>query len=77
MAVSDPEGLATSAPRLGPHEALALVLGGGEDHGLLACFPGHIPESFRVLGVVREGDAAVLIDGAPVDPTGWDSFAAS
>jgi thiamine-monophosphate kinase len=77
VAVSDPEGLATSAPRLGPHEALALVLGGGEDHGLLACFPGHIPESFRVLGIVREGEGAVLIDGAPVDPTGWDSFASS
>lgn len=77
VAVSDPDGLATSVPRIGPHEALALVLGGGEDHGLLACFPGAVPESFRPLGVVREGAPAVLIDGAPVDPTGWDSFSAS
>ena len=77
VAISDEEGLSTSVPRLGPHEALALVLGGGEDHGLLACFPGAIPESFRVLGTVREGDPAVLIDGAPVDPAGWDSFSAS
>jgi thiamine-monophosphate kinase len=75
VAVTEAEGPATAAPRLGPHEALALVLGGGEDHGLLACFPGRVPESFRVLGVVRAGDPAVLIDGAPVDPAGWDSFA--
>ena len=75
VAISDADGLSTSAPRLGPHEALALVLSGGEDHGLLACFPGAVPESFRVLGVVGEGEPAVLIDGAPVDPTGWDSFA--
>ncbi|MBW4041967.1 MAG: thiamine-phosphate kinase [Acidobacteria bacterium] len=77
VAASAAEGLDSSAPRLGPHEALALVLGGGEDHGLLACFPGAVPEAFRVLGIVHEGDAAVLIDGAPVDPTGWDSFAHS
>jgi thiamine-monophosphate kinase len=75
VAISDAEGLDAAVPRLGPHEALALVLGGGEDHGLLACFPGSVPESFRPLGVVREGAPAVLIDGAPVDPSGWDSFA--
>jgi len=76
-AVSDPEGLATSIPPLGPGEALALVLGGGEDHGLLACFPGAVPSEFRVLGTVREGAPAVLLDGEPVDPSGWDSFTPS
>ncbi|GAA2752883.1 thiamine-phosphate kinase [Amnibacterium kyonggiense] len=65
------------APRPGRHEALALVLGGGEDHGLLATFPDEPPAGFLRLGVVREGLPAVLIDGAPVDPTGWDSFAPS
>jgi thiamine-monophosphate kinase len=75
--VTDPDGLVTSAPRIGPHEALALVLGGGEDHGLLATFPGEPPAGFLRLGTVREGAPAVLIDGAPVDPTGWDSFSVS
>lgn len=76
-AASDTGGLTTPLPRLGPHEALALVLGGGEDHGLLACFRGPVPEPFRTIGVVREGGPAVLIDGAEVDPSGWDSFSAS
>jgi thiamine-monophosphate kinase len=76
-AASDPEGLGASVPPLGPHEALALVLGGGEDHGLLACFPGEPPAGFRRLGTVREGAPVVLIGGEPVDPSGWDSFAPS
>lgn len=77
VAVSDPDGLGTGVLRLGPHEALGLVLGGGEDHGLLAAFPGDVPEGFGRLGRVLAGDAAVLLDGAPIDPRGWDSFAAS
>jgi thiamine-monophosphate kinase len=77
IAVADPEGLATAVPWLGPNEALRLVIGGGEDHGLLACFPGEPPEGFRRIGTVREGDGVVLIDGEPTDPSGWDSFAPS
>jgi thiamine-monophosphate kinase len=60
-------------------EALRLVLTGGEDHGLLACFPpGPLPEPFRPLGVVRAGQPAVLLDGRepPADRPGWDSFTA-
>lgn len=76
-AVSAASADATTASRLGPHEALALVLHGGEDHGLLACFPGAVPERFRPIGLVRAGTPAVLIDGAPVEASGWDSFAAS
>ena len=58
--------------------ALAAVLGGGEDHGLLACFPPDVrlPAGFRRLGAVRAGEAGLRLDGAPVDPVGWDSFAA-
>ena len=61
--------------------ALALVLAGGEDHGLLACFPDDaaLPSPFRVLGVVRAGDAALLVDGERprLDAAGWDSFTAA
>jgi thiamine-monophosphate kinase len=77
VTASDPAGLAAPLPALGPNEAFALVLGGGEDHGLLACFPGEVPAGFRVLGVVREGPAEVRIAGEGVTPSGWDSFAAS
>jgi thiamine-monophosphate kinase len=58
--------------------ALAAVLGGGEDHGLLACFPADVPlpVGFRRLGDVRSGEPAVLLDGDPLAAAGWDSFAA-
>lgn len=58
--------------------ALALVLAGGEDHGLLACFRGSVPAPFRVIGAVREGAPTVLVDGSapPVAEAGWDSFTA-
>ena len=65
-----------SAPPLSPEDALGLVLTGGEDHGLLACFRGEVPAGFRVLGRVRAGSSAVLLDGAlPPGSLGWDSFA--
>ena len=61
------------------------VLGGGEDHGLLATFPAGapIPPPFRVIGHVRDRadrdagvDASVLVDGRVphVGTTGWDHF---
>lgn len=42
---------------------------GGEDHGLLACFPNYqsVPEGFSVLGEVVEH-----IEGHPVILDGWD-----
>ena len=70
-------GSRVPGPALTQEEALALVLGGGEDHGLLACFPGEPPTAFRRIGAVREGDPAVLVDGAPAPASGWDSFTAS
>ncbi len=60
--------------------ALAWVLGGGEDHGLLATFPaeGELPEGFRVVGRVRESDEPgprVVVDGRePAVGPGWDHF---
>lgn len=61
---------------LGPHPDDALA--GGEDHGLLATFPAMdaVPESFHVIGVVREqGETPVLVDGAPFEGSGgWDPY---
>ena len=74
--------LAPIAERLGA-APLEWVLGGGEDHGLLATFPAGapVPEPFTVIGSVRPaggGTAAgsVLVAGeVPTGITGWDHFA--
>lgn len=53
------------------------LLGGGEDHALLACFgPGTVlPEGFRRIGTVRAGAAAVLVDGQPwAGSAGWRHY---
>ena len=51
------------------------ALDGGEDHSLLATFPGEVPEGFRAIGVVVEG-AGVLVDGEPYAARGgWDPYA--
>ncbi|MGV0716510.1 thiamine-phosphate kinase [Mycolicibacterium sp. XJ662] len=53
----------------------AWVLGGGEDHALVAAFADGVPEGWRVIGRVLEGAPGVLVDGAEWqgDP-GWQSF---
>ena len=60
--------------------ARTIVLTGGEDHGLLACFPegAVVPAPFRIVGSVLAGVPAVLVDGAPPAEAvpGWDSFTA-
>lgn len=63
-------------------DPLAWVLGGGEDHGLLATFPPHValPSGFRPLGVVHSVDAGrveprVYVDGLiPSASVGYDHF---
>lgn len=50
------------------------VLGGGEDHALVACFPGAVPPGWRVIGTVVDG-AGVRVDGSEwTGCAGWDSF---
>ena len=53
-----------------------LVLGGGEDHGLLATFPPGtaLPAGFRRLGVVTDQAGVVLVDGRPHAQGGWDPY---
>ena len=56
-------------------DPLALVLGGGEDHALVGCFPGDVPDGWRVIGAVRSGPPGVLVDGREWSgPAGWQSF---
>jgi thiamine-monophosphate kinase len=62
-------------------EPLAWVLGGGEDHGLLATFPAalRLPHGFTAIGSVEApsptDSTGVRIAGRPADTVGWDHFA--
>ena len=78
---ADLERLAAAEAALGT-PARTWVLGGGEDHGLLATFPPglQLPAPFRAVGHVRAvphgGRAGVLVAGAEPDVAlGWDHFA--
>jgi thiamine-monophosphate kinase len=56
-------------------DALAWVLGGGEDHALVATFPGALPEGWRAIGRVLDGSPRVLVDGDTWHGNpGWQSF---
>ncbi|WP_437584715.1 thiamine-phosphate kinase [Paramicrobacterium sp. CJ85] len=68
--------LSLESAKLGPADEA--VLHGGEDHGLLACFPADadLPTRFRRIGVVSApSDSDVTLDGAPLDARGWDPYA--
>jgi thiamine-monophosphate kinase len=61
-------------------DPLQFILGGGDDHALLATFPTDValPEGWTRIGsvgpVTGEGPV-VTVDGAPYDgPTGWSHF---
>lgn len=56
-------------------DPLQFVLGGGDDHALLATFPeGSVPEGWQVVGAVSAGEG-VTVDGGTYDgPTGWTHF---
>ncbi|WP_427007109.1 thiamine-phosphate kinase [Pseudarthrobacter sp. H2] len=62
-------------------DPMAWVLGGGEDHGLLATFPAglQLPPGFTAIGSVTAsaatGSTGVTIAGRPADTVGWDHFA--
>ena len=77
----DLERLEQVARRL-EHNPMDWVLGGGEDHGLLATFPDSVqlPVGFRAVGLVIErangnDEPAVLVDGkVPGEAQGFDHF---
>jgi thiamine-monophosphate kinase len=71
---ADREALGAAAAAT-QQDALAWVLGGGEDHALVATFPAEVPDGWRRIGVVVDGPARVLVDGAPWSGNpGWQSF---
>ncbi|UWF78443.1 MULTISPECIES: thiamine-phosphate kinase [Microbacterium] len=74
MAAASGVTIALESDALGPHPARALA--GGEDHALLAAFPGDIlPPGFRRIGVVTDAGAhRVTCDGEPVGAQGWDPY---
>ncbi|MBY0286398.1 MAG: thiamine-phosphate kinase [Mycobacteriaceae bacterium] len=71
---TDREPLAAAGAVLGVDPS-DWVLGGGEDHSLVATFPGPPPPGWRVIGRVLDGTARVLLDGQPWHgEAGWQSF---
>src|SRR5690606_5354213 len=70
-----PEAFDQVAAALGGADPLRWVLAGGEDHALAATFPaGGVPDGWRVVGAVGEGEG-VTVDGAEYETPGWESFA--
>ncbi|WP_411732345.1 thiamine-phosphate kinase [Paeniglutamicibacter sp.] len=78
---ADAQRLSPAAARL-RKDPLEWVLGGGEDHGLLATFPSadDLPEGFRAVGMVKEPvggkpRSGILLDGKmPQTDKGFDHF---
>jgi thiamine-monophosphate kinase len=72
--IADRQRLAGAAEVVGV-DPWTWVLGGGEDHALVAAFAGPVPTGWRVIGRVLDGPARVLVDGAAWDGyEGWQSF---
>lgn len=80
------EGAAQTLAAGDPAETARLtrkwILGGGEDHSLLATFPkeAKLPRGFKVIGVVAESESGlpgVLLDGVAAPELGWDSITGS
>ncbi len=57
-------------------DAKIWVIGGGEDHSLLATFPSDavLPRAFKPIGlVVPAGPSPVMLGAQPLPESGWDS----
>ena len=71
---ADLAALAPAAAAVGA-DARDWVLGGGEDHVLVATFGAQPPARWRVIGAVAAGAPAVTVDGASWHGSGgWESF---
>jgi thiamine-monophosphate kinase len=68
-----PEPLLAVSAAVGA-DPLQFILGGGDDHALLATFPDRVPEGWLEIGSVSKG-SGVTVDGGEYDgPTGWTHF---
>ncbi|NUP75813.1 MAG: thiamine-phosphate kinase, partial [Sinomonas sp.] len=79
-ALEAPAALLRPAAELVGADPLEWVLGGGEDHGLLAAFPAgtQLPQGFTAIGSVLPavgGRPGVSVGGHPAATRGWDHFA--
>ena len=71
---ADRDAVAGAAAAVGG-EVWEWVLGGGEDHALVATFPATPPDGWRTIGRVLDGPARVLVDGDTWHGNpGWQSF---
>lgn len=72
---ADHDALSDAAAAAGA-DAWGWVLGGGEDHALVATFSGAPPAGWRPIGTVLDGPPRVLVDGDTWrGNAGWQSFA--
>ena len=56
-------------------DPVSFVLGGGEDHSLLATFPaGAVPDGWTVIGEVAAGEGVTVDGAAYAGETGWKHF---
>jgi thiamine-monophosphate kinase len=72
-----PAQLREAARKVSVADPLTWVLGGGEDHALVATFPAgtRLPSRWRVIGAMSSG-RGVTVDGATWSgPSGWRHFA--
>lgn len=70
----DRDALAGAAEAAGA-DAWSWILGGGEDHALVATFADAPPPGWRVIGRAHDGAQGVSVDGAVWQGnTGWQSF---
>lgn len=71
---ADRDALAAAAGAAGV-DPWPWVLGGGEDHALVACFTGPAPAGWRIIGRVLDGPARVLVDDQEWSGhAGWQSY---
>ncbi|MBC2933342.1 thiamine-phosphate kinase [Nocardioides sp. zg-1228] len=70
-----PEPLQAVGAALGA-DPMQFILGGGDDHSLLATFPdvASVPAGWQVIGEVLEGEGVTVDGGAYDGPTGWVHF---
>lgn len=70
-----PEPLRAVGAALGA-DPMHFILGGGDDHALLATFPdiASVPTGWQVVGEVLEGEGVTVDGGAYDGPTGWTHF---
>ena len=74
-ALAADHGALTAAAAAVGTDPWSWVLGGGEDHALVACFAGPVPDGWRVIGRVLDGPARVVVDGEQWRGyAGWESF---